>query len=354
MSDIPAKLILKNSNKAGTIPPAHLLSDGELALNYTDGKLFYKDGDTVSALNIDVEDIIVNTVNPYDQFTYFVGDIEHLQHVGEAGYTKIFNTSFVSQTLFDTLTLPDHTQLRIGKFVTTLGPFNDIGIRTRLYGQLELPNTLTTLATNAFSGCINLTGNIRIPGSLSMIETSAFESCTGFTSIEIEHGVTQIYDLAFKDCSGLTGNLLIPNSVTLIRHNAFKNCNGFNGQLTLSNSLTQIQDGAFSGCTGFTGNLIIPNSVTRIDSTAFRFCSFDKIVFGNGLTTVWNNSFQNVTAAHIYSNVDASVFGWTTFSDINPGPIYVTSTHIASYGGIGTTYQNRTVAEWTTYPNLMP
>lgn len=43
---------IKRSGTAGASPPTAALTHGELALNYADGKLFYKDSnDTIQQLN---------------------------------------------------------------------------------------------------------------------------------------------------------------------------------------------------------------------------------------------------------------------------------------------------------------
>ena len=45
---MPSKIILKKSSVASKVPVAGDLDFGELAINYTDGKLYYKKADGTS------------------------------------------------------------------------------------------------------------------------------------------------------------------------------------------------------------------------------------------------------------------------------------------------------------------
>lgn len=62
-----------------------------------------------------------------------------------------------------------------------------------------------------------------IPNGVTNIGVEAFSGCTGLVSITIPNGVTSIGDWAFWDCTGLT-SITIPNSVTSIGDSAFFDC----------------------------------------------------------------------------------------------------------------------------------
>ena len=66
-----------------------------------------------------------------------------------------------------------------------------------------IPNSVTTIADNAFFRCTGLT-TINIPNSVTSIAERAFYDCTSLTSIEIPNSVTTIADYAFSGCRGLT------------------------------------------------------------------------------------------------------------------------------------------------------
>lgn len=108
-----------------------------------------------------------------------------------------------------------------------------------------IPNSVTSIRDNAFSGCSGLT-SITIPNSVRRIENHAFSVCTGLTSVTIGNGVTSIGNYAFSRCPGLTS-------------------------VTIGNSVISIGSGAFSDCSGLT-SVTIPNSVTSIGEYAFCDC----------------------------------------------------------------------------------
>lgn len=66
-----------------------------------------------------------------------------------------------------------------------------------------IPETVTTIGTDAFWGC-NLLTKIIIPSSVNSIGIRAFRECTGLTTITIPATVSSINAFAFTSCTGLT------------------------------------------------------------------------------------------------------------------------------------------------------
>jgi hypothetical protein len=185
-----------------------------------------------------------------------------------------------------------------------------------------IPNSVTSIADNAFYGCSGLT-SVAIPNSVTTIGQSAFFGCSNLTSVTISNNVTSISYSAFTGCSGLT-SVTIPNSVTIIDVMAFSGCGGLTS-LTIPNSVTSIGGRAFSNCCGLTQikvgegntiydsrgncnaiietqsnmllsgcrNTVIPNSVTSIADDAFRGCSgLTSVTIPNSVTTIGKRAFM--------------------------------------------------------------
>ncbi len=161
----------------------------------------------------------------------------------------LYNSSWLSNSI-TTLNIGDNVQVIPASFLTN---------RTSFTGELVIPESVTSIGSDAFYGCTGFTGSLNIPESVTTIQNNAFRGCNGLTGLNLGNAVTTIGDNAFDGCTGFTGSLTIPNSVNSIGANAFSGCTGFSGTLTLGNSLTQIGNTAFFGaCQGFTSFIVLP------------------------------------------------------------------------------------------------
>ena len=111
-----------------------------------------------------------------------------------------------------------------------------------LLNTIVIPNSVTSIGTNAFSFCRGLT-KVSIPNSVKTIGNWAFYRCTGLTTVTIGNSVTSIGNRAFYSCTSLT-EVSIPNSVKTIEFRAFEGCTGLK-TVTIGNSVTTIGESAF-------------------------------------------------------------------------------------------------------------
>ena len=123
-----------------------------------------------------------------------------------------------------------------------------------------------TAIVSRIKDCVNYI----IPNSVTSIGDDAFSGCESLQSVTIPNSVTSIGDEAFSRCTSLQC-VTIPNSVKSIGIGAFSGCESLQS-VTIPNSVTSIGDGAFSRCESLQ-SITIPNSVTSIGDGAFRWCT---------------------------------------------------------------------------------
>lgn len=199
-------------------------------------------------------------------------------------------------------------------------------------GDFMVPDDMTEIENDAFSGCIDLT-SITMPRSVEIIGDDAFAGCTGLISVSIGDGVISIGDDAFYDCINLT-SVLFGKSLETIGESSFSGCKKLSSieipegvtnindgaffgagitSLTLPNSLQNIginssdlTHGAFSLCEGLT-SVIIPNSVKSIGDYSFMLCSnLTSVIIGNNVKIIGAGSFSRcskITSISIPTNV---------------------------------------------------
>lgn len=164
-------------------------------------------------------------------------------------------------------------------------------------GEFKIPNSVNTVAANAFFKCENLT-SIFIPSSVNSIGSRAFKGCQGLKNLKFEDNTETIMlggtadgKELFSDCPLETlylgrnisfsknspfiskpnlVNLSIGSQVTSINERMFSECTGLKA-VTIPNAVTQIGSYAFNGCSGLKSVIISP-SVTEIGIASFAGC----------------------------------------------------------------------------------
>ena len=180
-------------------------------------------------------------------------------------------------------------------------------------GSYVIPNTVTSIVTEAFYRCFGLT-NVTIPNSVTNIGSYVFYQCNSLTSVTIPDSVTSLQFRSFELCGGLT-NVIIGNSVTNIADYLFYGCSSL-ANVTIGNSVASIGVAAFQLCPSLT-SVTIPNSVTHIRDIAFNGTNLRSVTIPNSVTNIRDNAFIgcpsltnfSVAAANpAYSSLDGVLF----------------------------------------------
>ncbi len=138
-------------------------------------------------------------------------------------------------------------------------------IPNKLAGDIVIPNSITSIESDAFYGKSLIT-SLNIGSGVKVIGADAFNGCSGITQITGGNSSLEIGNYAFSGCSKLVSCQF--SCVKQIGNYAFSGCTKLE---TFSfNGAEKINSNAFYNC-GLT-QINIPNSVTYIGSSAFARC----------------------------------------------------------------------------------
>lgn len=135
-----------------------------------------------------------------------------------------------------------------------------------LVSSVELPNTIDTIRSRAFSECVHLT-SIDIPNSVKYIGDAAFGG-SGLTTVDIRNSTCTFDNNVF--CATCLTSIEIPESMEKIPFGMFSMCFSLSS-VTLHDHITCIGDGAFES-TGFT-SFEIPASVKYLGVNPLDNCT---------------------------------------------------------------------------------
>ena len=146
----------------------------------------------------------------------------------------------------------------------------------KLVANVAMPNNVTSIRSNAFNNCRSITSVTFDENSkLTSIETNAFKNCTSLTSIIIPNSVTKLAVDAFSGCDNLQYNvydnaMYLGNSENPY-HALIKVSNRKISSCIINEQTKVIATYAFNYC-GLLTEITIPESVKLISGIAFRGC----------------------------------------------------------------------------------
>ncbi|MBO7482034.1 MAG: leucine-rich repeat domain-containing protein [Bacteroidales bacterium] len=225
--------------------------------------------------------------------------------------------------------------LNIGENVTNIPGFafkNWSGL-----ASATIPNSVTSIADGAFSGCSSLTAvnfnatNCTTMGSYS---SPVFDGCTSLATLNIGENVTNIPGYAFMNCSGLV-SATIPHSVTSIGNSAFSGCSGL-AAVYYTGTIAEWCEITFSDYNSnplyyahklyidnsLVADLIVPESISEIKPDAFSGANcLTSVTLPSSLTEIGYDAFYgcySISVLKVYANtppvMDYYTFSETTYS----------------------------------------
>lgn len=198
----------------------------------------------------------------------------------------------------------------------------------RAYGEIEIPNSVTTIEDYAFEGCNDIT-SVNIPNSVTLLGESSFSGCRSLTKINValeNQNYSDIDGVLFDKTQntliqypcGRHGAYAIPGGVTCIGEVAFEYCINLTS-ITIPNSVIDIKDYAFYECCNL-NSITIPNSTINIGEAAFGDCTnLTSVVIGNSVKCIGYGAFEDCTSLTSITSyaINPPICGEYVFENVN-------------------------------------
>ena len=174
--------------------------------------------------------------------------------------------------------------------------------KTRLTGahralsSLTVPQSVTTIAPNAFRGCANLF-TVTLPEGLDTIERYAFMA-TPLRGLTIPRTVRYIGRGAFRSAFYLTAydqpgvaDVVIQDAAVVIDRDAF--AYAYMKSIDLGSRLVSLGIQALGNCSKLNTEVVVPSSCQRMGDSCFVYCmQLPRVVIPEGIDTLGEATFR--------------------------------------------------------------
>ncbi len=154
-----------------------------------------------------------------------------------------------------------------------------------------LPNSLRSIGSEAFAGCILL--DVEIPEQLIELESFAFANCSSLREIVIPEAIEIVAEGTFSGCEKVT-SITFLGPIKEIGYSAFANCS-FVNKIEFKDSASFIGEMAFAFCTSIK-SIILPSGTQEIADMAFYSCfDLEQIVIPDTVSYFGSMIFDQIS-----------------------------------------------------------
>lgn len=132
----------------------------------------------------------------------------------------------------------------------------------------DIDYTVTKVDDEAFKNETGIT-SIVLPNSITSLGFNCFSGCSRLKSITLSENITELGGNCFYGCSSLE-SVTLPDGITSLGRSCFKGCSSLES-ITLPESITSLSNYCFEGCSSLT-SITLPNSIIDLGHYCFRYC----------------------------------------------------------------------------------